>query len=351
MKKLVSMFLILAMVFALAACGAESNNTVAPEATKATEPSEPAETKATKLEIKLTTSDAASTTWIQQCQVACDNIYDRTDGMVEIQIYPNGEMLVGSAGMEAVLSDAPVMWFTDISYFADYVPELATIYSPYLYDSFDMLEEFLQTDVAQKIIDQAKEKNLHPVGDSFFIVGYRSVLSDYPITTLEDMKKLTTRIPNQTAYSKLFDAFGANYVNMNNSESFNALETGMINGVENTPCNLANNGMDEAIKTPYYSLTKHLLCTPGLFCGEGFWNSLSEEYQQIITEEFANAIATSNDMVDAMTEEYYDILESRGVTIVEIEDLTPFIEAVQDYCHTLAGYDEIYAAVQELKSN
>ena len=358
MKKIPSLFLAICLLFSLAACGpsATHTETLPPAESSSPVPAVPNSSTPTeapvgeKIELKLTTTDAASTIWIQQCQAACDKVYERTDGMVEIQIYPNGEMLVGSAGMEAVLSDAPVMWFTDISYFADYVPELATIYSPYLYESYQELEDFLRTDVAFDIINQAKAKNLHPVGDTFFIVGYRNVLSSFPITSLEDMKKLTTRIPNQTAYSKIFEAFGSNYVNMDNSQSYNALETGMINGVENTPCNLAANSMDEAIKTPYYSLTKHLLCTPGLFCGEGFWNSLPATYQTIITEEFSNAIFTSNQMVDEMTEDFYATLESRGVTIVEIEDLEPFRQAVQDYCQSLAGYDKILAAIEELRA-
>ena len=55
--------------------------------------------------------------------------------MVDIQVYPDGQMLVYQEGVEALMSNANLIMNASASYFSDYVPVMGTVLSPYLYDS------------------------------------------------------------------------------------------------------------------------------------------------------------------------------------------------------------------------
>lgn len=347
MRKKISMMLAMAVCLLVACGGGETGNAKIADNSAS---DRQAEEKTGKVyEIKLTSNDSTNTIWMKKMQEACDKISVRTDGGVSIQIHGNGEMLVADEGLEAVMSDSAVFYFADPNNYGDYVPELNTICAPYLWDDHKTVEEFTKTDMMSEIFQKAEAANIHTVGDGFFVVGVRSIMAEKPVQKLADLKGLTLRVVNSTLYIDTFKALGCNYQAMPMSETFNALETGMIDGCENTSGNFVNNGINEAMKTPYYSLDKHMVCIVSLSCGQGFWESLPEEYQAIITEEFAAAISASNQEVADSEESNLEILKERGVTIVEIDDLSEFKNAVQASNEKLKGFEEIAAAVESLK--
>lgn len=300
-------------------------------------------------EIKLTSNDNPSTIWMQNMQNAADSIREITDGHVDIQIYGNGEMLIGDAGREAVLSDAAVFLFGDPGDYSAFVPEWGTLCAPYLWNDWTEVEAFEKTPMMKKMLDLGKEKNLHVVGDSFLIVGVRSVMANAPVKTLADLRKLVLRVPGSPNYTGMASALGMNYQAMAMSETYNALETGMIDGCENTTCNFANNGIADSIKTPYYSLTNHIVCMVAVCCGQGYWDSLPKEYQKVITDQFASLIANSNKEVANAETELRARLESQRVKIVEIPDLTEFKAAVESYNKAMPMYDELAAVIASLR--
>jgi TRAP-type C4-dicarboxylate transport system substrate-binding protein len=299
-------------------------------------------------EIKLTSNDSTSTIWMEKMQAACDDIREQTEGKVDIQIYGNGEMLVGDEGTEALMSDAAVFCFQDPSNYGDYIPEFNTLCAPYLWSSHEDVEAFSRTDEMDGLLAKAESANIHTVGNSFFVVGIRNILAEKPVSSLDDLKKVTLRVPNNSIYIGTFKALGSSYQGMSMADTFNALETGMVEGCENTTGNFVNNHIDDSMKTPYLSLSRHMVCIVSLSCGQGYWETLPEAYRQIVDETFADYIMQSNMEVADSEQDNLRQLQERGVEIVEIEDLAPFRNAVQEYNKTLADYDEFRQIVESL---
>lgn len=342
MKKVVAFLLTALMLITLAACG----NTPQDGENGNSDGKVVVDDKV--YEIKLTSNDAPTTIWMKNMQAAADAVYQITDGHVDIQVYGNGEMMIGDEGRKAVLSDAAIMLFCDPGECTQ-VPEWAAMCAPYLWNDWTEVVEFEKTDMFAQLLQKGQDANLHIVGDSLCVVGVRNVMSNYPIHTLADLQAQTLRWPGSAFYCGIADALGGNYQGMAMSETYNAIETGMVDGCENTTGNFAANGIADSLKTPYYSLTQHVVCMVSLTCGQGFWDSLPQEYQQVITEQFAASIANSNQEVADSEASLRAQLESDGVTIVEIEDLSEFKAAVQPFCQSLTMYDEIAAAVENMR--
>ena len=55
--------------------------------------------------------------------------------------------------------------------------------------------------------------------------------------------------------------------------------------------------------------------------GEKFWNTIPEEYQQIIIEECANAAASASAAVAAKASEYEGLMAEKGMTIIPPEEI------------------------------
>ncbi len=297
-------------------------------------------------EIKLTSNDPIAAIWMQQILAATERISDRTNGKVDIQVYASGEMLVGDEGIEAVMSNTAVFYFIAPSAFADYVPVYKTICAPYLWESYMQVEKFMETDMMAEMNQEAYAAGIHGVVTNF-VVGCRNTLADKAINSVEDFAGLKIRVPANTIYADLFGAMGANYMPLAFSEVFSAMQTGMIEAVEVTPGNAVPTKLWEALKTPHYSMTKHLLNVVGLFTGEEFWQSLPEPYRVIIEEELDAAARAANKEVSDQDASLIQQMVDAGVVLVE-PDLTSFQDAFAPVGESYFRFNEVFAAVKAL---
>lgn len=302
-------------------------------------------------EIKMVSCDAPTTIWHTEHIAMAERIKERTNGCVDIQFYGNGEMLVYDEGIEAVMSDAAVFYFTDPSMFVDYVPVLKTICAPYLWENLAEVEAFGASDMCAEILADAEAANLHAV-TPLTVVGTRHILADKPVTSVADCEGLSIRVPGSEIYTDTFAALGTNYQGLAFSEVYNALETGMITSLEITPGNLVTLRPDESMKgDKYYSLNCHMVNLASVWCGQGFWESLPEEYQAIITEEMAASTALINKSVDDSTNADIETIAGFGIEIVEVPDKSSFQEAVAGMNSEMEKWDEVSAAVLEIRES
>ena len=78
------------------------------------------------------------------------------------------------------------------------------------------------------------------------------------------------------------------------------------------------------------------------------FNSLPEEYQQILTEEIANMAPTTIERVTADETAYLEKLEAEGVTFYEC-DHEAFAEATRSVYDTIPGWtDGLYDRVSDI---
>jgi len=300
--------------------------------------------------IKLTSADSINTIWMQKMKKAAGSIFLATKGKVDIQMYPSGEMLVYDEGIEAVMSNTAVMYFTDPSLFADYVPSLKTLGAPYLYSNYEQVERFMDSKTMKDLIAGANKAGLHPVTMNF-VVGVRNVLANKPINTVDDLQGLKIRVPGVSIYTDTFKALGTNFNPMPFSEVFSAMQTGVVNAVEVTPGNAYNYKIYEALGkgNAYYSLTKHMLNVVGLFTGEGFWRSLPESYQNTIATEMQKAAHESNKEVSSSDDALIQKMVDAGVHLITINDLSGFKAKVETLNQSLPEYAKISAELSTLK--
>ena len=69
--------------------------------------------------------------------IVCDNVAKRTNGAIEIQQYPQGQLATYKDGVEQVVQGAKFISVEDPSYLGDYVPDFNALVGPMLYSNFD----------------------------------------------------------------------------------------------------------------------------------------------------------------------------------------------------------------------
>lgn len=324
LKRLSIVLMTICLVAALCSCGQSDAPAPAPSGSSA-----PAQPDAKPIEIKLTTTDPSTAVTVTELYNTAKRISERTGGMVDIQVYPDGQMLVYQEGVEALMSNANLIMNASASYFSDYVPVMGTVLSPYLYDSREIAAEFFVSEYWGGIVEECKAKGFYPICNNG-LIGYRSVIASTPVNTLAEMQKLDLRIPSSDVMIQLFTALGVNYQTLAFADTFSACQTGMIDGLEGVPLTITSNSLWDCLKPCVYSKTNHTLDVYGMFVGYDFWMSIPEEYRAVIEEELTQwGIDATAACVREEETTIAGTLEEHGVQVVEIADLSEFKAAAE----------------------
>lgn len=291
MKKAVSLVVAAAMCLSMAACG--SKEAAAPAETKAAEAAAPAaeggEAAAPAddfhLVLKLSHVFAPEEQLTKTMDSICNNIKERTNGAIEIQHFPQGQLATYKDGVEQVVRGADFISVEDPSYLGDYVPDFNILAGPMLVNSFDEYEYLLQTDAVKEMFAAAEEKGIK-ILNLDYIFGFRSLMTNKVITKPEDLKGMKIRTPGSQLYVDTLNHMGATATPMAFSETISAVQQGVVDGLEGTIDAYATNGSAEVAKN--MALTKHLLGVCGAYISVDVWNKIPAEYQTIIQEEFDN---------------------------------------------------------------
>lgn len=341
MKKFLSIALALSLSLGLLAGCGSSNAPAASQGSAAPDK---------VYEIKLVTSNPSTDPTVELFYKYAQTIKTRTNGGVDIQVYPGGEILMGDEGIEAIMSDAAVITFNDLDVLADYVPEFNTLCASFLVDGHETIEKLCETNVYKQIMEKADAANVHIItGD--FVMGARNILAGgVEIYSVADAPKLNIRIPNVSSYVNAFNAFGANYSAIGWSDGVTACETGMLNGAECVSQRALTSGLYEILDNPVYSMIQWRNAPVGLEIGNGYWNSLPQEYRDIITEEFSKCAEENNDVLAAAEDGYVQQLKDAGVKVIPYEDIDidSFKEAVRPLNEAMPMFAEVSAAVNEI---
>ncbi|MEA4933679.1 MAG: TRAP transporter substrate-binding protein DctP, partial [Lawsonibacter sp.] len=231
MKKFFVLMLASAMTLSMVACG--STKTPSSAASSAAASSAATSKKETTAPIVISLSNAYSD--MDQVNVelkaAAENIAKRTNGGIDLKVYPNNTFGAPADCVEAIRSDAPLMYVTAFSQWEDYYPDACAIQAGFVFDSAEECVRFYDTDLFTEIVANLDAVNIHCINCNF-TAGMRHVLGKSQIKTPEDMKGLKLRVPASSPYLDCFNALGASPMAMSSSEQIGALSAGTIDAVD-----------------------------------------------------------------------------------------------------------------------
>ena len=222
---------------------------------------------------------------VEMEQVAA-RILERTNGAVEIQTYGSSQLAVYKDNLQQVVDGANWIACEDPSYLADYNIDFEALIAPMLYANLQEYSYVCQSDVVKALCQDIEDNYGIHVLALDFNVGLRCMQTNKEIVTPDDMKGMKIRVPNSSMYINCLTAMGATPVAMPFGETISAVQQGVVDGLEGNMNAYSTNGSAEVAKQ--MSFTNHLIGTCGAYINIDVWNSIPEEYRDIIQEEFTN---------------------------------------------------------------
>ena len=281
-------------------------------------------------------------------QEAADNIREKTNGAIDIQVFHSSQLPTYKDGLEQVASGANFISVEDPSYIADYVPDFNVLVGPMMTSSSDEYEYLINTDTVKEMVKKLEADNIKVLALDFFS-GYRFMKTNKEIYTPDDLKGMKIRVPKSQLFVDTLNAMGANAVPIGWDETLSAVTQGVVDGLEGTMDDFLNDGSGEVASVG--SLTNHFIGTCGVYFPLNVWETIPEEYQAIIQEEFTASAQRMIEKINSSYEETKAKLEATGHTFNEV-DTDAFAKAVAPVYENMKGvtpglYDEFRAAIAE----
>ncbi len=280
-----------------------------------------------------------------------ENVEERTDGRIQIQIFPNGQLGSENENMEQLMAGVISMTKVSAPGLATYNDAYHTFGLPYI---FDDTEDFYHKMDSQEMKDfflSTEEDGFVTI--TYYTSGARSFYTkDTPIRTPHDLKGQKIRVQDMQSQTDMLEALGGTPVAMAYGDVYTSLQTGIIDGTENNETALTTGKHGEICKV--FSMDQHAMIPDVLVMGADVWNSISEEDQQIILEAAYESTDSHKVAWDAAIEEAIEEAKTEmGVTFIEDVDKEAFREAtagmIQEYRDRYPGVDELLNTIDSIE--
>ena len=242
-------------------------------------------------------------------------VNEKTDGAVEIQVFPNEQL-----GKEMELIQALQMGTADFTISGEsmqnWAPLAALLATPYAIRDLDHLKKVIDSSANEKISQQIVEKvKVRPV--AAFGRGPRDLTSNRPIKKPADLNGMILRVPNVPIFVAVWEALGAKPTPMAFSEVFTSLQQGTIAGQENPLALIKSASFYEVQKC--VNLTEHVISWIYIIMSERKFQKLPKKYQDAILE--AGKIVSAHALENLVKEEseYRKFLEEKGMEFVKVD--------------------------------
>jgi C4-dicarboxylate-binding protein DctP len=228
-------------------------------------------------------------------------------GKVQVQVFPSSQLFGDAKEMEALLLGDVQLIAPSLSKFDRYTKKLQVYDLPFLFPSIEVVDKFQDGPDGQALLDSMKSKGLK--GLAYWHNGMKQLSSNRDkLTVPADVKGLKFRIQSSDVLEAQFRAVGANPQKMAFSEVYQALQTGVVDGQENTWSNIYSQKFFEVQKT--IAETNHGLIEYMVVTNSKWWDGLPPDVRAGLAEAMKEATAYANKLA-------FDINEADKKKIAE----------------------------------
>ncbi len=234
---------------------------------------------------------------------------ERTKGRVKVEVYPNSSLFKDGEEMEALQLGSVQMLAPSLAKFGPLgVREFEVFDLPFMFDNYADLHKVTDGPVGAGLMKKLEPKGI--IGLAYWDNGLKVMSANKPLRMPEDMRGLKMRIQSSKVLSDQMKAVGALPQVMAFSEVYQAMQTGVVDGSENTPSNMFTQKHYEVQK--YAALTNHGYIGYAVIVNKKFWDGLPADVRAALEGAMKDATAYANDIARTENEAALEGIRKSG---------------------------------------
>lgn len=225
-----------------------------------------------------------------------------TGGRVKIEIYPNSTLYKDAEEMEALQLGAVQMLAPSTAKFAPLgVKEFEVLDLPFLFKDQATYDNAINGPLGQGLFKRLEAKGIRGLG--YWDNGFYVISANRPLIKPDDLRGLKIRISGSKVDDQTLRLMGANPQIMAFSELYQALQSGVVDGAQNTASNYTTQKLNEVQKN--ITTLYHVHLQYAVITNKKFWDGLPADIRTALDRamkeatEYNNSISVQ-DNIDAL---------------------------------------------------
>jgi len=241
-----------------------------------------------------------------------------SNGKIKVEVYPNSTLYKDKEELEALQLGAVQMLAPSNSKFGPIgVREFEVFDLPYILPDLNTLRKVTDGPLGAKLLKLLEPKGM--TGLAYWDNGFKQMTANKKLLAPAAYKGLKFRIQSSKVIEAQFRTLGAIPQVMAFSEVYQALQTGVVDGQENTWSNIYTQKMHEVQK--YATVTNHGYIGYVVVANKKFWEGLPPEIRAACEKALKEATEYGNGQSAKENDDALEEIKKSGKT--EIIKLTP----------------------------
>ncbi|HET8721149.1 MAG TPA: TRAP transporter substrate-binding protein [Nitrospira sp.] len=243
---------------------------------------------AAEFNVRLGSLDPTTTAKHRGLLKAAELIKERTNGNVEITVYPSSQLGNAREMTEAVQLGSLEAVINPASFLGGFDPAVAIFDIPYLFPTDpDGARKLRNGPFGEAVLDTFRSRGFEPI--ALWYGGWKVFSSNKPIANAEDFAGQRFRVMQSKILIGQFASLHASAIALPFGELYTALQNGVIDGQENPIDIIERMKFFEVQKNVVVS--NHGAIVEVILFNPTFWKKLPENYQKIVRDAFREVAA------------------------------------------------------------
>jgi C4-dicarboxylate-binding protein DctP len=234
-----------------------------------------------------------------------------TNGRVKVEVYPNSTLYKDKEELDALHLGAVQMLAPSAAKFGPLgVKEFEVFDLPYIFPSKEVLNRVTEGPVGKELFKTLEPKGI--TGLAYWDNGFKVMTANKPLRHPADFRGLKMRIQSSKVLDAQFRALGSNPQVLAFSEVYQALQTGVVDGTENTPSNIYTQKMHEVQK--HLTISNHGYIGYVVIVNKKFWDGLPADIRTALEGAMKEATKYTNAIAQQENDQALEGIRKAGKT-------------------------------------
>ena len=242
---------------------------------------------------------------------------ERLPGQVKVEVYPNSSLFGDGKEMEALLLGDVQLLAPSLAKFEHYSRPIQIFDLPFLFTDINALDRFQQSPQGQALLKSMEGKGITGLG--YWHNGMKQLSANKALYEPKDARGLKFRVQASAVLDEQFKALRAAPRKMSFAEVYQGLQTGVVNGTENTWSNYESQNVYEVQK--FFTESNHGAIDYMVITNTKFWNGLPDVVRKTLDQVMAEVTVEVNKQAEALNQTSRKRIADAGTS--EIITLTP----------------------------
>jgi C4-dicarboxylate-binding protein DctP len=232
-----------------------------------------------------------------------------TNGKVKIEVYPNSTLYKDKEEIEALQLGSVQMLAPSTAKFAPLgAKEFEALDLPWLFKDDATYDKAMKGPVGKWLFEKLEAKGIS--GLAYWDNGFHMASANRPLLMPADFQGLKIRISGSKIADRYFRELGSIPQIMAFSEVYQALQTGVVDGCENTPSNYTTQKFDEVQKD--ITVSNHAHLQYAVIVNSKFWKGLPADIRGQLDKAMAEATDYTNSIAQKENADALELIKKNG---------------------------------------